>query len=138
MSNRHYERGPAGAATQCHGVVDLTFTFAPQGTGAPLFVEGDSAGKSAGSHATIARTGVGAFTITTADPFLALNNFGGEVAPNTPGNWNIQWGARTQNSNKTWTIAFTLLLAGTATDIAANAASIVCLWLRFRNSTVLP
>jgi hypothetical protein len=132
------QTGVAGAATQCHGAVDLTFRFAPQGTGAPLFVEGDSVGKSAGSYATIARTGVGAFTIKTADPYLALNQLGGEVMPATPGNWNIQWGAQTQNSDKTWTIAFTLLLAGTATDLAANAASSVCLWLRFRNSTVLP
>lgn len=138
MSQRQYERGPSGAATQCHGAVDYTVSFAPQGTGAPLFVEGDTAGKSTGSYGTVARTGVGVFTFKTSDPFAGLNQFGGEVVNNTPGNWNLQWGPITQNADKTWTVTLTALLAGTATEIAANANSKICIWLRFRNSSVLP
>lgn len=131
MADRHFHT----AATQGVKHVDIPFVFLPQGTGVPLMSEGDPNG----SYVTVARGGsAGLFNITTSNPYVALVNFDACVMSNTPGNWSVSLNAPTKNANNTFVIPVQLYLAGVATDLAANANNRVCVWLRFRNSSVVP
>jgi hypothetical protein len=124
------------ARTFFHNAVQMAVTFAPQGTSAPLMVYGDPGS----NYFTLARTGVGTYTLTTVNAFpnLPAKNgvvptpiLEGSVALATPaGQWNICEGLPTRNaSTGIWTIPFTIFNAATASDIAAATGNIVTLWV---------
>ena len=112
----------------------LPVCILPQGAGTPLLGEGDPAG----SYYTLARTGAGVYTLTTKDPYKAilLVDLSFLLATAVSG-----WTAAVvplQNANNTWTLTITTYLSGTATDLAANPANIVCCDIRFRMSGSTP
>jgi hypothetical protein len=86
----------------------------------------------------LTRTGTGVYTFTTKDPFVALNNSDASVTLATPaGQWSAMLGA-VKNANGTFTFTLSIFSGAAAADIAANAASYISLWLRFRNSNLVP
>jgi hypothetical protein len=116
--------------------VQHDLTFAPQGVSAPLMVFGDPTS----AYFTLARTGVGTFTLTTVNAYPALPAkngivplpiLEGSVSLATPaGQWNVCAGLPTQNaSTHIWTMPFTLFSAATATDIAAATGNLVNLYV---------
>lgn len=131
MSGRTYRT----LKTQGIEHVDYAFVILPQNTAAPKLSEGDPNG----SFVTIARTGVGVYTITTADPFVAVVGWDISIMLATPaGQYCICWSAPVQNANNTWTMTFTIYNGASASDIAANANNRLSVWLRFRNSIGTP
>jgi hypothetical protein len=107
------------------------------GTGVPTLGEGDPNG----SYFTIARTSAGAFTLKTKDPYVALVSFQATVQAATQGNWTSSRGAATKNADNTFSIPFTIYLAGTATDLNAGTGAgtgSVDVMLVMRNSNVVP
>ncbi len=116
--------------------VQHDMTFAPQGTAAPIMVFGDPTS----SYFTLARTGVGTYTLTTVNAYPALPAkngivplpiLEGSISLAVPaGQWNVCAGLATQNvSTHIWTMPFTLFNAATASDIAAAAGNLVNLYV---------
>lgn len=105
----------------------------PNGTGTPTLGEGDPNAY----YFSIARTGVGAFTLKTKDPYVALVSFQATVAAATQANWTVSRGSATKNADNTISIPFTIYDAGTATDLAALAGNNIDLLVTLRNSGVV-
>lgn len=89
------------------------------GTGAPTIGEGDPNG----SYFTITRTGTGAFTLKTKDPYVALVYFNAGVAAGTQASWTVSRGQATKNADNTFSIPFTIYDAGTPTDLNAGTGA---------------
>jgi hypothetical protein len=120
--------------TNAHRAVDYEITFLPQGTSAPVLGEGDLKG----TYVTLARTGVGTYTLLIKDPYVGLGACSGSVALGTPaGSWSVCFGTATKSAANLYTLPFTIFNGASAADIAAGAGNIVSLYVRLRNSTVL-
>jgi hypothetical protein len=123
------------AKTQVRYPVDLSFIIIPNGAGTPTLGEGDP---NATYIVGLTRTGTGVYTFTTRDPFVALNNSDASVTLAAPaGQWNAMLGA-VKNANGAFTFTVSIFNGAAAADIAANAASYISVWLRFRNSNLVP
>lgn len=111
----------------------------PNGAGVPTMGEGDPNG----TYFTIVRTGAGAFTLKTKDPYVALVSMVGSVEAATQAPWVFSRGAATKNADNTFSIPFTIYIAntGTATDLNAGTGAgtgRVNIILCMRNSNVTP
>lgn len=111
--------------------VNLNFSFAPAGAGAPVVGEG-----CAGYVASITRTGAGAFLITLVDKYAACVSAEAGLQLNAVADLKCQFGAIDVVSAKT--LALNVLAVATPTDIAANANNKVHVQLVLRNSSVTP
>jgi hypothetical protein len=130
------ERKLHSADTQGVKHTDYCFDMISAGAAAPTLGEGDAAG----SYVTPGRTGVGVYTITSKDPFVAVVATGFQMELTTPaGNWNIIEGpVPTQNTNGSWTVTINTFVGTVATELpAAGLAHIRC-WIRYRNSLTKP
>jgi hypothetical protein len=113
MSNRLYNlSNTQGIAHVQHGL-----TIIGQGTSTPTLSEGDPKGV----YFSVGRSGVGTYSLTTLDPFLAVVCVQLEIASATATNsWTVTCGLPSQNANGTWSVGFCTFLAGVKTDVAAN------------------
>lgn len=117
------------------GRIKMEGTFFPAGTGAPTGQAAASA--AAGPGWTVARTGVGVFTITLADKWLVLENKQLTLQLSTPAARLISWGNIDLVATRTLIINVTDAAAA-AQDIAANANNSISFSLTFRTLSVLP
>ncbi len=131
MANRQFNKS---METQGVRHTYLPIKVLPNGTGTPTIGEGDPNQ----SYVTISRTGAGAFTIKTNDPYVALVSWQATVSAASQANWTVSRGTATQNADFTWSIPFTIYDAGTATDLAAASGNSVDLLLIMRNTNVVP
>lgn len=116
MSGREYRDEHK---VQVRQLVEYVFDLVGNGAAAPQFAQGDTHGASTGSYMTIARTGVGVYTITTNDPFLSVVSTGFAPA-NMAANANIfETSLPTQNANNTWTFTISVFVGVTATELTA-------------------
>ena len=105
-------------------------SFAPNGSSA---VDNTS---NTGRGFSVARTGVGAFTITLEDKYAALDQIGFQLALGTPASaHDICVGAVDVSSAKT--IAFVHYSGGAAADIAAATGNRIYFELVLANSTAI-
>lgn len=104
-------------------------SFAPAGTGAVTDVKG--------AGFTVARTGVGVYDVTLSEKYLALVAYTANVqrSADVDGDMKVV-GADTVASTKIVTLKH--LVAGTATEIAANAANRVHFTFVLRNTAITP
>lgn len=125
MANRtHYPlRGVGGP-----GKVLVTFGIAPNGTDAPTIVE------DYGNYvASVSRTGTGVYAIVLQDTWLALASIQTQLQLSAAADSVVQvTGAPTVTTTKT--ITTTILTAGSAADIAANAANVIFFTCIFRET----
>ena len=127
MSNRSYHK----QITQGVQHVGHMLTLLGAGAAVPTLSEGDTNG----SFFTIARTGVGTYTLTTKDPFPALVG----VVVQAVGVPLASIGSTpVKNANNTYTITITVnaTSGGVAADLTANTPLYV--YMVFRNSSSLP
>lgn len=97
----------------------VTFQVLPNGTGTPTLAENGD-----GVVASVSRSGVGVYVITLNDTFLALASIHVQVQLSAAANTFVQiTGAPTVATTKQ--ITTTILTAGAAADIAANAANVL-------------
>lgn len=106
-------------------VIVVGGSFAPAGTGAPTAAKGNGF--------SVARTGVGQFTITLDAPYVDLIAAVPGVQLATPADTAAQFGTYTPSSTG-GTIVLQVLTAGVAADIAANANNRLNFELKFRNT----
>lgn len=115
--------------------VEYCFTIQGNGAATPQFLEGDvnAGANGAGTYMTIARTGVGVYTIRTTDPFPGVTGFGFQFSSTVAQlNANVVVGPNpTQNADNTWTFTINVAIGAVAHELAATE-QISC-WLRFRN-----
>lgn len=118
--------------------VEYCFTLQGAGAAAPTFLEGDTNGASAGIWTTIARTGVGIYTITTNDPFPGVTGYGFQFSSTALNlNANVVGSPNpTQNANNTWTFTINVAIGAVAHELASTEQ--VSVWLRFRNGLTNP
>ncbi len=110
------------------GRVLVTFGIAPNGVSTPTIVEdyGDAV-------ASVTRTGVGVYAIVLKDTWLALASISTQLQLSAAANSMVQvTGAPTMTTTKT--ITTTILTAGAAADIAANAANVIFFTLVMRET----
>ncbi len=110
------------------GRVLISFQILPNGTGTPTIAEdGDDA------VASVSRAGVGIYDIVLKDTYLALVTADVQVQLNAAADTQVQLtGATPVSTSKT--ITTTILTAGVAADIAANAGNILHYTLFMRDS----
>jgi hypothetical protein len=102
-----------------NGARIVTFQVLPNGTSTPTI--GENPDK---VLASVSRSGVGVYVLTLNDKFLALRSVHCQVQLNAAANTMVQvTGATTVATTKQITI--TILTAGAAADIAANANNIL-------------
>lgn len=97
----------------------MTFGIAPNGTGVPTITEdiGDYV-------ASVSRTGTGVYAIVLKDTWLALASIQTQLQLSAAADSVVQiTGAPTVSTTKTITV--TIMTAGSAADIAANAANVI-------------
>lgn len=116
--------------------VEYCFTIQGNGAATPQFLEGDVNGggvNGAGTYVTIARTGVGIYTLTTNDPFPGVTGYGFQFSSTALNlNANVVLSPNpTQNANNTWTFTINVAIGAVAHELAATE-QLSC-WLRFRN-----
>lgn len=85
---------------------------------------------------TVARTGVGQYTITLTDPYVAIVAFRADLQMNAVADLKLQWGAIDVVSAKT--LVLNALAVAVPTEIAANANNTISFELTLRNTTVTP
>ena len=85
---------------------------------------------------TVARTGVGQYTITLTDAYVAILSAQCSLGLNAVADLKMQWGAIDVVSAKT--LVLSALAVATPTEIAANANNRVHFELWLRNTTVTP
>lgn len=126
MSNRSYHR----SLTQGVAHVRHTLTLLGAGAGVPTLGEGDPNG----SFFTITRQGVGLYTLTTKDPFLACVG----ILVQAQGVPLASVGAPVKNANNTY--SFPITLTATSGGVAVDLVAAVPLYveLTMRNSTSKP
>jgi hypothetical protein len=106
----------------------VTFQVLPNGVSTPTIGENDD-----GALASVSRSGVGVYLLTLNDTFLALSSCSVQVQLSAAADTQVQLtGATTVATTKTITV--TILTAGAAADIAANAANILHFTLILRDS----
>lgn len=117
MSSRNYHPAPLSNLTRA-----AAYSFVLQGAGAaaPTFVEGDVSGATAGTFATSARTGVGVYTLKTADPFPGLAGCNVQAMFNSPGAGFTAQIKASQNSDYTWTFTISVFNATAALELSAS------------------
>lgn len=107
----------------------VTFQIKPNGTSTPTIGENPD-----NVVTTVTRSGVGVYVITLNDTFLALRSLHCQVQLSAAADTQVQiTGAPTVASTKQITI--TILTAGVAADIAANAANVLHFFAVMRDST---
>jgi len=106
-------------------VTFISGSFAPAGTGAPTAVRG--------SGFTVARSGVGAYTITLDRVYLQLVAVNATVQLASVADLNMQVGAVDLAAK---TIALSALAGATPTEIAANANNRVHFSIQVRDSAL--
>ncbi len=110
------------------GRVLVTFGIKPNGTGTPTITE--DVGKAV---ASVTRTGPGVYAIVLRDNWLALCGISTQLQLSAAANSMVQiTGAPTMTTTKT--ITTTILTAGSAADIAANAANVIFFSLVLRET----
>src|SRR4051812_28541019 len=114
MSNKGFK--PVKGAG--NGTRILAFQVLPNGTGTPTI--GENPDK---VLASVSRSGVGVYVLTLNDKFLALRGISCQVQLATAADTQVQVTASSVASAKTITV--TILTAGSAADIAANAGNIL-------------
>jgi hypothetical protein len=126
MANRTFK--PLNG-TNGNGKRLLTFQVKPNGVSTPTLAEnGDNV------VASVSRSGVGTYTITLTDPFLALAAIHCQVQLSAAADTQVQiTGTTTVATTKQ--IGITILTAGAAADIAANAANILHFTCVMRDSS---
>lgn len=85
---------------------------------------------------TVARTGVGQYTITLADSYAALVSAKPSLQMNAATDLKLQWGAIDVVTAKT--LVLNALAVATPTEIASNANNRIFFELTLRNTTVTP
>lgn len=85
---------------------------------------------------SVARTGVGQYTITLTDSYLAIVSYRADLQLNAVADLKLQWGAIDVVTAKT--LVLTALAVATPTEIASNANNRISFTLILRNSTVTP
>jgi hypothetical protein len=110
------------------GKVLVTFGIAPNGTDPPTIVE------DYGNYvASVTRSGVGVYAIVLNDTWLALASIQTQLQLSAAADSMVQiTGAPTVATTKT--ITTTILTAGAAADIAANAANVIFFTLVLRET----
>lgn len=109
----------------------ITFGIAPNGTGTPTIVE-----DGLNFVASVTRSGVGVYAIVLSDTYLALAGIQICLQLSAAADTQVQvTGAPTVTTTKT--ITTTILTAGSAADIAANAANIIWFTVWMRDSAVV-
>lgn len=103
-------------------------SFCPNGAGAVDNTQ------NTGMGFTVARTGVGVFTFTLTDKYVALDAASWEVQLNVAAEVDIVRGATDVSGAKT--IVITAMTSGAAADIAANANNRIGFVLYLANSAV--
>lgn len=118
------------AGTHSPGKVLITFGIAPNGTSTPTIVE-----DSLNAVSSVSRTGVGVYEITLVDTYVAMCGVATQLQLSAAANSQVQLtGAPTVTTTKK--ITTTILTAGVAADIAANAANVIWFTVWMRNSSV--
>jgi hypothetical protein len=119
-----------------HHPVDATqrFTIKLSGSFAPNGASAVSAASNKGRGFTVARTGTGQFTLTLTDKWAELVSANATLQLATPADSQVQWGACDVVSAKT--LVLTVLTAGVAADVAANAGNRINFDLCLRSSLV--
>lgn len=109
----------------------ITFGIAPNGTSTPTIVE-----DSCNFVASVSRSGVGVYAITLTDTYVALAGILTQVQLSAAADTQVQiTGAPTVTTTKI--ITTTILTAGVAADIAANAANVIWFTVVMRDSSVV-
>ena len=126
MSNRSYHK----KVSQGVAHVDHTLTLLGAGAAVPTLSEGDKAG----AFFTITRQGVGLYTLSTKDPFLAVVG----IFVQAVGVPLASVGLPVKNANNTF--SFPLTVTATSGGVAADLVAAVPLYVHIvmRNSTSLP
>jgi hypothetical protein len=123
-------RGCKPIRTNGNGAKLLTWQILPNGTSTPTI--GDNPDKVV---ASVSRSGVGVYVITFTEKYLELRSITCQVQLNAAANTFVQLtGATTVPTTKT--ITTTILTAGAAADIAANANNVLHFTAVMRDSTV--
>lgn len=110
-------------------------------SGAPIFVEGDTASSAAGSYLTLTDTGTGRIGVKTKNPYLAVVSAQVSLAMATPdGDTLVKCKKPSQNADGTWSFEITTWKnnAGVISAVDITAGDLVYLKLTLRNSKVLP
>ena len=109
----------------------VSLRFFPQGTGAPVVNNKESAGV-----ASVTRTGVGTFLVTLDTNYRNLVGFNASVQSSSAADLRAQVGDVSNLGTSSATTVVVRLLAGaTPTDQAANANNSVSLQLSFDDSS---
>ncbi len=85
---------------------------------------------------SVARTGVGQYTITLSDSYPAIVAYRADLQLNAVADLKLQWGAIDVVTAKT--LVLNALAVATPTEIAANANNSISFALILRNTTVTP
>lgn len=115
MANRGCKR----LQTNGNGAKLLTWVIAPNGTSTPTI--SDNPDKVVSS---VSRSGVGTYTITLAEKYLELRAITCQVQLSAAADTQVQITGATAVAGAR-TIGITILTAGVAADIAANAANLL-------------
>lgn len=116
--------------TTSPGKIPITFGIAPNGTSTPTIVEDPL-----NFVASVTRSGVGVYAIVLTDTYLAVGSILTQVQLSAAADTVVQiTGAATVTTTKTITI--TILTAGSAADIAVNAANVIWFTVWMRDSVV--
>ncbi len=106
----------------------LSFQILPNGVSTPTI--GENRGLVVGS---VTRTGVGVYAIVLNDKYVATSGVFTQLQLATAADSQVQVTSFTQSTTKTLTV--TILTAGSAADIAANAGNIIHFLLVMRDTT---
>lgn len=134
MADRQFHNTPN---TQGARHVWMPIKVLPNGTGVPTIGEGDPNQ----SYLSITRTGTGAFTLKTKDPYVALVNIFIGVRAVTQAPWSASGALAVKNADNTISIPFTIYNAGVAADLNAGVAAgagVIDITVVLRNSNVVP
>jgi len=85
---------------------------------------------------SVARSGVGSYTITLTDSYVALISLSCSLQLNAVADLKLQWGAIDVVTAKT--LVLNALAVATPTEIASNANNRIYFTLFLRNTTVTP
>lgn len=137
MADREFK--PLLTQGRGHVTINCSITLA---SGAPVFVEGDLADDDTGSYLTLADTGTGVITVTTANPYLAVVSVTGTRSMDTPSmDAGMVLGNPSQDATtKKWSFTVNTWANSAGTHSAADMTDgdMVHLSIVLRNTAVLP
>ncbi len=107
-------------------VVEISGSFAPNNTSAPTDLKG--------CNFTVARSGTGQFTITLNKVYAELLSANATMQLATPGDSFVCLGSVSLSAK---TVVLTVITAGSAADVLANANNRVNFSLKLRTTTAL-